>query len=120
MINTAARILCGSCLALATCANTPQHPSYLHRFMDYLAWSKQLPNASNTDFIEFISDSNAPLSRKLREKWLYQLAKNNDWETYSSYYQDSTNISLQCYAQFSRHQLWRATYSSRQYPSPGK
>ncbi|MDF1678388.1 MAG: transglycosylase SLT domain-containing protein [Legionellaceae bacterium] len=103
-MNTAARILCGTCLALATCANTPPpEPSYLNRFMDYLAWSKQLPTTPSPAFLEFI-DSNAPLSRKLREKWLYTLAKNNDWKTYSEHYQPSTDTSLQCYEQFALYQ----------------
>ncbi|MCH9757462.1 MAG: lytic transglycosylase domain-containing protein [Gammaproteobacteria bacterium] len=102
-MNTYSRILCGACLTLATCASTPSEPSYLNRFMDYLAWSKNLPTTPSPAFLTFI-DSNAPLSRKLREKWLYTLAKNNDWPTYIEHYQDSDDVSLQCYAQFARYQ----------------
>ena len=97
------RILCGACLALATCAAAPPRPSYLNRFIDYLAWSKTLPTTPSPAFLEFI-DSKAPLSRKLREKWLYSLARNKDWKTYAEHYQDSSDVSLQCYEQFSRDQ----------------
>ncbi len=102
-MNIIFRILCGASLALATCANTPPRPSYLNRFMDYLTWSKQLPTTPTPAFLEFI-DSNAPLSRKLRERWLYALAKNKDWATYTEHYQDSNDTSLQCYEQFARYQ----------------
>ncbi|MDX2346629.1 MAG: transglycosylase SLT domain-containing protein [Legionella sp.] len=71
--------------------------------MDYLAWSKQLPTTPSPAFLEFIDDD-TPLSRKLREKWLYALAKDNNWTTYSEYYQDSKSVSLQCYAEFAHYQ----------------
>ncbi|MDF1646167.1 MAG: transglycosylase SLT domain-containing protein [Legionellaceae bacterium] len=110
-MNTFSRILCGSCLALVTCANTPPKPSYLNRFMDYLAWSKQLPAKPTPAFLEFI-EGDAPLSRKLREKWLYTLAKNNDWTLYNEHYQSSNDISLQCYQQFALHQKKRPIFDA--------
>ncbi len=103
MMNTFFRLLCGVSLALATCANTTVQPSYLNRFTDYLTWSKHLPEKPSPAFLEFI-DGNAPLSRKLREKWLYALAKNNDWSTYAEHYQESKDINLQCYEVFALYQ----------------
>lgn len=96
------RISCGICLVLSSCASATTRPSYFNRFMHYLSWSKQLPNTPSPEFLEFIS-GDAPLSQKLREKWLYHLAKNKNWKTYTQYYQPSDDVSLQCYQQFARH-----------------
>jgi soluble lytic murein transglycosylase len=103
-MNIIARVLCGACLALVTCASTtPSEPSYLERFVAYLSWSKSLPNPPTPAFIAFI-DSDAPLSQKLREKWLYQLAKNDAWDTYTTHYKPSSDPSLQCYEQLALYQ----------------
>lgn len=77
--------------------------AYLHRFNNYWRWSQQLPTPVTPDFLAFIHD-NKPLSTKLREKWLYDLAQHNDWGTYLLYYQPSADLSLQCYAQFALYQ----------------
>lgn len=62
-----------------------------------MEWCKKLPRTADPDFIAFI-DTPSPLTRKLREKWLYQLAYNKDWATYDRYYSDSTDTNLQCHA----------------------
>lgn len=47
----------------------------MERFNNYLSFSQNLPTATPTPaFLEFISGT-TPLSTKLREKWLYELAK---------------------------------------------
>ena len=97
------RVLCGVCLAMTTCASTLAEPSYLQRFMTYLSWKNHLPTDASPAFLAFI-DSNAPLSQKLREKWLYALAKTNDWEKFVAHYQPSTDTSLQCFEQFALYQ----------------
>lgn len=97
------RMLCGLCLLLATCASTPHVPSYLDRFAQYISWSKHLPEKPSPLFIEFIQED-TPLARKLREKWLFSLAKQKEWGLYSAYYQPSKSKSLQCYAQYALYQ----------------
>ena len=72
--------------------------------MDYLSYSKALPDTPTPDFLAFI-DSNEPLSKKLREKWLYTLAKEKSWTMYHAHYQPSKDISLQCYDVFARYTL---------------
>ncbi|OGV51764.1 MAG: lytic murein transglycosylase, partial [Legionellales bacterium RIFCSPHIGHO2_12_FULL_42_9] len=49
-------------------------------------------------------DGTAPLAQKLREKWLYELARQENWSMYIQHYQPSTDASLQCYAQFAAYQ----------------
>lgn len=84
------------CLSTTPWANTP--PSYLNKFLRYWEWSQHLPTTPDSDFLEFIEPT-TPLTKKLREKWLYQLAYNKDWIKFSQYYRGSNDINLQCYAQ---------------------
>jgi soluble lytic murein transglycosylase len=102
-MNQIIRTTCIISLVLSSCASASPRPSYFNRFMHYLAWSKQLPTTPSPAFLAFIS-GDEPLSEKLREKWLYSLAKDKNWKTYTQYYQPTDNISLQCYQQFARHE----------------
>ncbi len=89
-------------LSLSVDAFSPE--AYVDRFMTYSQWNQQLPEQPDNDFLLFISDS-TPLAVKLREKWLYNLARKKDWLTYSNYYQSSNDINLQCFAQLAFFQL---------------
>lgn len=71
--------------------------TYMERFQTYQNWSQNLPTHPEADFFSFI-ESDTPLAKKLRRKWLYQLAYNKDWATFNRYYQGSDDITLQCYA----------------------
>jgi soluble lytic murein transglycosylase len=75
---------------------------YLNKFLTYTEWSSHLPNYPDPAFLNFI-DKPTPLTRKLREKWLYQLAHNKDWSTFNQYYRGSNDTTLQCYAQVARY-----------------
>jgi soluble lytic murein transglycosylase len=70
---------------------------YLDRFMAYTRWSQSLPEQPDQDFLQFI-DSDTPLATKLRERWLYQLARRKDWANFSQHYKNSDDINLQCFA----------------------
>jgi len=80
-----------SIAAQATPAN-----AYMERFANYTKWSANLPQQPDSDFLTFI-DSDTPLAKKLREKWLYQLARKKDWATYSRHYKYSDDSNLQCF-----------------------
>lgn len=82
----------------------PSQPSlsgsaYLQRFMTYMQWSENVPLQPDEQFLTFIHEE-SPLSKKLREKWLYQLAQHKDWNNFSTYYQPSTDLNLQCFDNF--------------------
>jgi len=77
--------------------------AYLDKFSHYLEWSQHLPKTPDEAFINFINDQ-SPLSSKLREKWLYQLAYNKDWVSYLKYYQPSNDLGLQCYKELALYQ----------------
>ena len=80
--------------------------AYLDRFNNYRNWYQNLPTSPSLEFLEFIK-AEAPLSKKLREKWLYELARNKDWTTYLTYYLPTSDLNLLCYKQ-------RALYQSGQ------
>ncbi|WP_131780642.1 transglycosylase SLT domain-containing protein [Legionella bozemanae] len=76
---------------------------YMERFNNYLSFSQNLPTATpSPSFLEFISGT-TPLSTKLREKWLYELAKSKDWTRFSQYYQSSNDLNLVCYEQIANY-----------------
>ena len=81
-------------------ADNPQ--AYLNRFMKYSQWNQQLPIKPDQEFIAFIQQS-TPLSNKLREKWLYQLAKDKDWVSYTQYYQPSKDTNLICFSELAHY-----------------
>lgn len=96
-------------IILLLCAMTLVHPcfsltgqAYMDRFNTYLALSQNLPATPDTVFLDFINET-APLSNKLREKWLYELAKSKDWITFNRYYQPSNDINLVCYEQIAKY-----------------
>lgn len=77
-----------------TYASKAQH--YMQRFNTYQYWCQHLPAKPTPEFLAFI-ESNTPLAKRLRDKWLYQLAHMLDWKTYTQYYQFTDDINLQCY-----------------------
>lgn len=70
---------------------------YLRKFQAYQKYAENVPNVTDTNFINFIKIP-SPLTIRLREKLLYKLAKNNDFDNYYKFYRPSNDVSLQCYA----------------------
>ena len=73
--------------------------AYLQHFMMYTQWSEHLPQKPDKHFLAFIHQESF-LSKKLREKWLYQLVQNKDWDHFTLHYQASTDLNLQCFHGF--------------------
>lgn len=72
--------------------------AYMERFNAYTSWYTNLPLTPSQEFLNFIKEP-APLSNKLREKWLYELARTKDWASFNTYYQPTLDINLVCYKQ---------------------
>lgn len=87
-------VLCGLIWSLATFALSGQ--AYMDRFNKYYAWYQNIPITPSQEFLDFVKE-NAPLSNKLRDKWLYELARTKDWNSFNTYYQPSNDINLACY-----------------------
>lgn len=74
----------------------------MDRFNTYISLSQNIPATPPPAFLEFIKGT-SPLSNKLREKWLYELARTKDWTSYTQYYQSSSDINLACYEQIAKY-----------------
>lgn len=81
--------------------STASAQSYLEKFQQFMIWNSQLPSTPDPEFVAFISQT-TPLSKKIRGRWLYQLALKKDWQGFLRYYQPSNDVSLQCYLQQAR------------------
>ncbi len=96
-------LLCGLigsnlCLALSG-------QEYMERFNTYTTLYKNIPiTTPSSRFIEFISGT-TPLSNKVRDKWLYELARTNKWDAYTQYYQPTNDINLVCYEKIAKYNL---------------
>ncbi|WP_040534847.1 transglycosylase SLT domain-containing protein [Legionella drancourtii] len=93
-------VLCGligsqACLALSG-------QEYMERFNAYTSLSQHLPITPTPIFLDFIKGT-TPLSNKLRERWLYELARTKDWANYTQYYQPSNDMNLVCYEQMAKY-----------------
>lgn len=82
----------------------PAPQTYLLRFQAYLHWKEQLPETPEPEFIAFIN-TDTPLANQLRQKWLYELARNKDWATFSRYFREKDTPPLQCLALSALHHL---------------
>ncbi len=78
--------------------------AYMDRFNTFSAWYQQLPFVPTPAFLEFVKE-NTPLANKLRDKWLYELARTKDWKQYVAYYQPTSDINLVCYNQIAHYNL---------------
>lgn len=78
--------------------------AYMDRFNNYKTWSQHLPITPPPPFLEFVQET-TPLSQKLRERWLYELARIKDWTSYTTYYQASNDDNLKCYQQIALYNL---------------
>ncbi len=83
-------------------AHTPQ--IYLTKYLTYVHWVEHLPTTADPEFIQFIEPT-TPLTQKLRDKWLYQLAKRQDWQHFHQYYRASDDVGLRCHEQSALYHL---------------
>lgn len=80
--------------------------AYMDRFNTYWKWYQQLPFNPSPEFMLFV-EGKTPLSDKLRDKWLYELARKKEWNTYVSYFQPTNDLNLTCYYQLAKYSLGR-------------
>lgn len=95
-------VLCGLSWSVVSAALSGQ--AYMDRFNTFSAWYQNIPITPTPEFLDFIKE-NAPLSNKLREKWLYELARTKDWNAFNTYYQTSQDINLVCYKEIAQFNL---------------
>jgi soluble lytic murein transglycosylase len=73
------------------------YPLYAYlRFEELRTRLSRADEAEITDFLDSYPDH--PLNSRLRQAWLYSLARNQRWELFLKHYLPSSSVSLQCYA----------------------
>ncbi|HCA88750.1 MAG: lytic murein transglycosylase [Legionellaceae bacterium] len=77
---------------------------YLARFHTYLTYLDHPPKIADTAFIQFINQD-APLSTKIRERWLYQLGRAQNWQDYQQFYRFSADKNLRCFNELAHYYL---------------
>ena len=95
-------MLCGLTWSITSFSLSGQ--AYMDRFNTFSAWYQQLPFVPTPAFLDFVKES-TPLANKLRDKWLYELARTKDWKQYLAYYQPTSDMNLVCYNQIARYNL---------------
>ncbi|MDI1352891.1 MAG: transglycosylase SLT domain-containing protein [bacterium] len=101
-MRTLTLILCGLCWSLSAFSLTGQ--AYMDRFNTFSGWYQQLPFTPTPEFLEFVKGS-TPLSNKLRDKWLYELARTKNWQLFHTYYQPTNDLNLVCDEQIAQYNL---------------
>ena len=85
----------GICLFIMDTANSNE--AYLKKFLFYNKYYENLPITQPTaEFQNFIS-SPGYLANKLRNRYLYQLVRQQDWLRFAKFYKKTSDINLQCY-----------------------
>jgi len=69
----------------------------LYPYLVYAELIKRLPAASTDEIQAFLKQyPNSPLARQLQYQWQLQLAQQEKWQEFLSYYKPSQNPQLQC------------------------
>ncbi|WP_455211028.1 transglycosylase SLT domain-containing protein [Kaarinaea lacus] len=86
---------------------TSQNTDYiLYPYLQYYDLRERLASASEEEIARFINQySDMPISWQLRNRWLFELAEQNRWETYHKYYTGQSNIKLKCYYLYAQLQV---------------
>jgi len=69
----------------------------LYPYLRYADLKKRIQTASPNEVVSFIGAyGDSPISAKLRTKWLYALAKNNQWPLFLKHYRHTGSKALMC------------------------
>jgi len=70
----------------------------LYPYLEFKEMRGNLQHVSNEDIAAFIEKYQGDsVSARMRQSWLYQLARQRDWKTFLEVYQGNQPVTLQCY-----------------------
>jgi soluble lytic murein transglycosylase len=70
----------------------------LYPYLEFWEMRGNLLHVNNEDIAAFIERYQGDsVSARMRQSWLYQLARQRDWETFLGVYQGNQPVTLQCY-----------------------
>ena len=71
----------------------------LYSYLQFEELRNRLSRASEEEITRFLKTwADQPVSKRLRQSWLYNLAHHRRWELFLEHYEKSSSVSLQCYA----------------------
>ena len=69
----------------------------LYPYLRYYDLRERLSTASEDEISNFLNTyAELPISWRLRNRWLFELAEQNRWQSYNKYYTEQSNITLKC------------------------
>ena len=70
----------------------------LYPYLEFWDMRSNLQHVSNEEIAAFIKQYQGDsVSARMRQSWLYQLARQRDWKTFLEVYQGNQPVTLQCY-----------------------
>jgi len=70
----------------------------LYPYLEFWEMRGNLQHVSNEDIAAYIEKYQGDsVSARMRQSWLYQLARQRDWKTFLDVYQGNQPVTLQCY-----------------------
>ena len=70
----------------------------LYPYLEFWDMRSNLVHVSNEDIADFIErHQGESVSARMRQSWLYQLARQQDWDTFLDVYSGNQPVTLQCY-----------------------
>lgn len=98
------RIIIVLCLLLPLTLIAGTQEQYLKKFQQYQNFKEDFPTTLTPNFVAFLNED-SPLNNKLRKKFLYHTAKNQNWHLFSMFYRGNEETTLKCYSLHALHAL---------------
>jgi soluble lytic murein transglycosylase len=71
----------------------------LYSYLEYMELRERLDRAGTEEIDRFLERyADQPVSKRLKQSWLYSLARRKRWQQFLEYYDGSSLVTLQCYA----------------------
>ncbi|UCC56430.1 MAG: transglycosylase SLT domain-containing protein [Gammaproteobacteria bacterium] len=71
----------------------------LYSYLEYMELRERLNRAGTDEIDRFLESwADQPVSKRLKQSWLYSLARQKRWQQFLEYYDGSSLVTLQCYA----------------------
>ena len=71
----------------------------LYSYLEYTELRERIKRAGTSEIDRFLETwADQPVSKRLKQTWLYSLARQQRWQQFLEYYDGSSLVTLQCYA----------------------
>jgi soluble lytic murein transglycosylase len=71
----------------------------LYSYLEYTELRERISSAGTSEIDRFLETwADQPVSKRLKQAWLYSLARQRRWQQFLEYYDGTSLVTLQCYA----------------------